>query len=472
MRGQGWSRAVAALVGWVGACTMAQAAEPTLTLGGREWSVHHLTEVRKPMPAEDGGRGIWLEQVTLEATEPLDGDRRSQATVLAVTLAPAPDSCVSLEISLAGVAAGAPLDHVETECVASSGAWRQLARVLRGQSLARSARYRIHIRGGARLHEAEVLAGPVRAHLRDLRARVAAPTLDALDQAIREARSRALHAARVDWPEATAEAVALVIDGRTRRDALPGVQAALRALGDGHSWATVLDAQGRLTANGQDVPYAAPQARIQPLAGGRDVGWLGIPLLAATGGQEALTYAATIRAGLSLGLDAGVCGFVVDLTAHQGGNMWPGLDGLGPLLGAESVVGSFRRGQAWRIEGPREGEDGRLWHAGVAQLPVAVLLGPLTASSGEAIAVAFSGRPETMFFGRRTRGLATSNQMITLGEGLVAFVMTSEMLDRQGRAFPRGIEPPIEDEAPEAAQARALAWLERQALCRVESARP
>ena len=38
-----------------------------------------------------------------------------------------------------------------------------------------------------------------------------------------EVKTRAVYASRVDWPLATAQTLASVIDGRSRRDALPGV---------------------------------------------------------------------------------------------------------------------------------------------------------------------------------------------------------------------------------------------------------
>lgn len=447
-------------------CSAARAADPVMLLGGREWAVRGPAEAREVMRGDVDSPGVWIENAVLEMTESLEASGRDDVFLLAASFMAESGSCVSLEIAFPSLAGGEPVDRVETDCLSSSGRWRQLAQVSRGQTLAKAVRYRILVRGGARLREADLLAGTARVNLRALRARVAAPTLDALGQAIRETRTRAAYAARMDWPLATAQAVALVIDGSTRRDALPGVQLILKSLGDKHSWATVLDENGRLTANGEEVPYRAPQSRLQALDGGHAVGWLTIPLLVATGGLEARTYVDTIRAGLLHALNVGVCGFVVDLSEHQGGNMWPGLEGLGPLFGADVVVGSFRRAQSWRIQKPTEGVDGGLWRDEVARLPVAVLVGPLTASSGEALAVAFSGRPETEFFGRKTRGLATSNQMIQLGDGLVAFVMTSEMLDRHGKAFPNGIVPPVEDASDAEASVRALAWLSAQAGCR------
>jgi hypothetical protein len=457
-----WGAAAAAL--WW--CCAAHAADPMLSLGGRAWTVRQSAEMREVTHSDADSPGQWVENATLEMIEPSNASGPDDVFILAATFTSVRGGCVSLEIGFPSLGGGEPVDRAETDCVASSGGWRQLAQVARGQSLAKAVRYRILVRGGAYFRKGELLAGPARANSRELRARVAAPTIETLDLAIREVKARAGYASRVDWPYVTAQALALVVDGHTRRDALPGVQLILKSLGDRHSWVTVLDEQGRLTANGKEVPYRAPQSRLQALDERHTVGWLTIPLLAATGGLEARTYADAIRAGLAQGIDAQVCGFVVDLSGHQGGNMWPGLEGLGPLFGADAVVGAFKRAQSWRIEKPAEGDDGRLWSDKVAQLPVAVLVGPQTASSGEAIAVAFSGRPATEFFGRKTYGVATSNQMVALGDGMVAFVMTSEMLDRNGKAFPNGIVPPVEDASDEAASARALAWLGEQPGCR------
>ncbi|MBW8848499.1 MAG: S41 family peptidase [Burkholderiales bacterium] len=401
-------------------CGAARAADPVLLLGGREWTVHGSTDARDVARGEADLPGVWVENATLEVIEPLGAAARDEVFVLAATFMS---------------------EHASAKAV----------------------RYRILVRGGARFREAELLAGPARANLRALRSRMSAPTLDALDTTLREVKARAKRASQVDWTFATAQALAEVIDGSTRRDALAGVQLILKSLGDGHSWATVLDDQGRLTANGQQVPYRAPQSRLQALDDRHRVGWLTIPLLAATGGLEARTYADTIRAGLAQAVDAGACGVVVDLSGHPGGNMWPGLEGLGPLFGSDAVVGAFKPGSPWRIE--KTGDD-RIWRDEVAQMPVAVLVGPGTMSSGEALAVAFSGRPQTEFFGRKTRGLATSNQMVPLGDGLVAFVMTSEMADRHGRTFPNGIAPSTEDESNEEAGVRAQDWLRTQAGCR------
>jgi C-terminal processing protease CtpA/Prc len=311
--------------------------------------------------------------------------------------------------------------------------------------------------------------------MRPLRTRVSADTIGVLDSAIKEVKARAVNASRVDWPLATAQALASVVDGNSKHDALPGVQLILRSLADKHSWATVLDDRGRLTVNGQSVEYEPPRLRMRRLENGHAVGWLTLPRLGAVAGHETQDYARAIQSALRDAFAAGACGYVIDLSGHTGGNMWPGLDGLGPLLGDQTLVGSFKPGAfAWRISkdeiagrlGPGDAAASEvLWRADLPIAPVAVLVGPSTASSGEAIAVALSGRANTEFFGRRTRGLATSTQAIELGDGLIAFIVVAVMADRDGKTFPAGIAPKTEDADDERAVARALAWLSSMPSC-------
>jgi hypothetical protein len=150
-------------------CASAHAVDPVLSLGGREWTVRKSADIREVTVRDADPPGAWIENSTLELILPLDASGRDDAFILAVTFTAEGGSCVSLEIDFHLLGGGDLVDRVETDCAASSGRWKQLARVARGQSLAKAARYRILVRGGARFREAELLAGPVRANIRALR---------------------------------------------------------------------------------------------------------------------------------------------------------------------------------------------------------------------------------------------------------------------------------------------------------------
>jgi C-terminal processing protease CtpA/Prc len=73
--------------------------------------------------------------------------------------------------------------------------------------------------------------------------------------------------------------------------------------------------------------------------------------------------------------------------------------------------------------------------------PVAVLTSRLTVSSGEALTIAFRGRPRTRSFGEATAGLPTTNRSIPMIDGAVLQVTTARWADRTGRVYEGRIAP-------------------------------
>jgi C-terminal processing protease CtpA/Prc len=159
----------------------------------------------------------------------------------------------------------------------------------------------------------------------------------------------------------------------------------------------------------------------------------------------------------------GARGWIVDLRSCSGGNMWPMLAGLMPLLG-DGVLGYFRARDGeqtpWRA-GEHLGEPRLASPVDSSKTRVAVLIGPGTASSGEAVAVAFRGRPETRFFGQATYGVANSNQTFFLRDGSLLLLMTAIDVDRNGQSYGGKVVPDetsVGDNAEQAMQ-DAVRWL-------------
>jgi hypothetical protein len=73
--------------------------------------------------------------------------------------------------------------------------------------------------------------------------------------------------------------------------------------------------------------------------------------------------------------------------------------------------------------------------------PVAVLVDSSTASSAEAITIAFHGRPASRSFGSRTAGKSTAVQPFKLDDGAELYVTTAIDADRSGKAYPDGFTP-------------------------------
>src|SRR4029077_20489098 len=118
-------------------------------------------------------------------------------------------------------------------------------------------------------------------------------------------------------------------------------------------------------------------------------------------------------------------------------NMWPMLAGLKPFLGA-AELGAFVRpdgaGPPW-IAGQGVGVEPPSSLTALESSWVAVLTGPRTGSSGEAVTIAFRGRPHTRSFGQPTAGLSTANGTFPLPDGAMIVLTTAVDADRIGQRY-------------------------------------
>ena len=198
----------------------------------------------------------------------------------------------------------------------------------------------------------------------------------------------------------------------TAADAHLAVRFAVRELGDRHSYlqSAARDARagddGRLErAHGRAADGAAGPAARPAISR-----YLKVPGFAGGTPAQQVEFAETLRNIIQSHDGQSVCGWIVDLRQNTGGNLWPMLAGLGPLLGdgelAASVYPDGRRVAVWH----RDGQAGfgdytqlrvRSPYRVSAAAPVAVLLGPGTASSAEVLAVAFRGRARRARSARR-----------------------------------------------------------------------
>jgi C-terminal processing protease CtpA/Prc len=150
--------------------------------------------------------------------------------------------------------------------------------------------------------------------------------------------------------------------------------------------------------------------------------------------------------------------------------MLPMVNGLDPLLGP-APFGSFRQPsgnlafwvrRANRIEaGPPSPDRAPSFPLRHASLPVAVILGSRTGSSGEITATALIGRHGVRSFGTPTAGFVSSNETFMLADGAALLVTSAYIRDRTGHEY-RGPLTPDEPTQPGAAVDAARHWLAGQ----------
>jgi carboxyl-terminal processing protease len=321
------------------------------------------------------------------------------------------------------------------------------------------------------------------------------PSADAyLQSALNVMQNVALRRGRVDWPSVRAAAERGAPGATAPSQLWSAIRSALAALGDNHSFL--------ITASGASVQAASalrtgvpgyasqggtPPRELAAQAIGRH-GWIRTVAFSGNEAQasaHAVTYQTLIRT-TDEAITDGACGWVVDARQNGGGNMWPMLTGLSSLL-PEGRAGSFVTSDSlrsdWlvRLGGVSLTDRWGTFGLGSVSQPyrtrranpaIALLLGPGTASSGEAMSVAFLGLPTVRSFGQPTLGVSTANSGYTLADGSVMQVTTAVFADRTGRLYGDRIAPDTvitaalnADPTLDVTVAAARAWLDRQPSC-------
>lgn len=162
-------------------------------------------------------------------------------------------------------------------------------------------------------------------------------------------------------------------------------------------------------------------------------------------------YAKRIRSVLVDLHTNGARRWVIDLRKHGGGSTPPLISAMRPLLGDVEVGFSIDRDgnkEEWNYgrsnEAPGTSEryfvaDDKTFFG--SESPVALLVGPETASSAEALVVAFMGRERLLLLGEPTAGFTTSVYDLPFEDGSILAVATAHYADRRGTSYSGKITP-------------------------------
>ncbi len=144
------------------------------------------------------------------------------------------------------------------------------------------------------------------------------------------------------------------------------------------------------------------------------------------------------------------CGWIVDLRDNSGGNTWPMMSAVAPLMSDGDVMGFRDRDNATSWVSVTNGNvdpgsDDIV--AGVANFqvdqPVAILTSGNTASAAEVVVTAFAQQSRTVRVGTPTAGLTTGNVTHDLSDGAVLVLSTSWYVDRTGTRYDGPINPDL-----------------------------
>jgi carboxyl-terminal processing protease len=280
-----------------------------------------------------------------------------------------------------------------------------------------------------------------------------------LDHALRVMRDNAIYSPAVNWPAVSAQAHKMAAGAKTPSDTYAAIIYALgqlRQAGDLHArFLNALEAKLLVPSGiGDSVPSEPPTVA---LVNAR----LGVVTLPGVGSSprspNSRRYVLSTLSRISaLQTKDHPCGWIVDLRDDTGGDMYPMLLSVGPIIGEGRLIGfTGRKGFLYYVSYHDSGLSGGGYSdrapVRVADIspapPVAVLTGPATASAGETVAVAFRGRTKTRSFGSPTGGLTTGPHGYQLADAAEVFFATTYYVDRRGIVYRHPIKPdvPISD---------------------------
>lgn len=282
----------------------------------------------------------------------------------------------------------------------------------------------------------------------------------------------------INWAELTEDIMAKLNRMSSCDELHDIINGCFAKINETHSFIMPVMSAARYTNNREIINETpALYTRMGPIAYAVEkdnIGYLSVSWVATTDAATCTLIADSIQSIIELLDKKGVSRWIIDLRKNTGGNCWPMLAGLGPLIG-EGICGYFispNSKSPWRYK------DGASLNGNSTVVStskkgyqlinpikkIAVLIGPKTSSSGEIAAIAFKGKENTSFFGEPSAGFTTANSTYPLRDGSILVLTVCKEADRTGKICEGRIVP---DESihtgskeDDAAKNAAVRWLQ------------
>lgn len=205
------------------------------------------------------------------------------------------------------------------------------------------------------------------------------------------------------------------------------------------------------------------------------IAYITVPWVSTTDSAICTLIADSLQQLISVMDTEGTNGWIIDLRKNTGGNCWPMLAGVGPLLGdgvcgyfvsaREKISISYKDGAASQGKYVRCRVSNNGYKMKVGKKPIIVLTGHRTVSSGEIIALAFKGKEQVYLYGEPTAGYTTANATYTLSDNSMLVLTVCMEADRNGKICEGRIIPDetiTTESSPgrkDPAKAAAITWL-------------
>jgi hypothetical protein len=263
-------------------------------------------------------------------------------------------------------------------------------------------------------------------------------------------KKHSIYAPAVNWDSVDAALKLVAAGATTDADAAEVgtyILDQVRKKGDHHSF--IMSASRSKQNEAENLDGRQPSARLL----NEHTGYVYVPGFMSVNKDVQEAFAAKIQSQIRA-LDSAntITGWVVDLRENTGGNMYPMIAGLGPLIG-NGEAGYFATSADKTPWFYRDGKCGTGKTAVVTvrdpytlkngNPKIAVLIGGNTASSGEMITISFIGKPNARLFGQPSTGLTTANGMYKLPDNSTLLLASSYCTDRNGKTYKEKIQPDV-----------------------------
>ena len=283
----------------------------------------------------------------------------------------------------------------------------------------------------------------------------------------------------VSWTSLAARAKEQLRAAGSCDDAYSSISWCFKQLNEPHSFIMAPDKAARYT--GDDAPSPSP-ADLSDLVGEikgewleDSIAYLTIPWISTTDSLICEHIADSLQAVIARLDSRNISRWIIDLRQNSGGNCWPMLAGIGPLLGdgiygyfvgsGERIPIAYYDGSAFQGRHIRcQVSEDHGYRTRSTRKSIVVLTGRRTISAGEIVALAFKGRQQTCLIGQPTAGLTTANATYSLSDRSMLVLTVCPEADRTGQICAGSIQPDqlvaanIVSDDP--ARTAALTWLQ------------
>lgn len=286
--------------------------------------------------------------------------------------------------------------------------------------------------------------------------------------------TKALHTPKAHWSAVRSHAEKLAADAQTPADTYPAIQYAvdrLQAAGDQHA-GFISHAS---SSNGQP---SSPPAQLPTVSlGDSRVGVVNLTSILESAPNTTRYERATLSIIVSLHRREHVCGWIVDVRGDGGGDMYPMLLAIGPILGSGRVIGflgrnssdptwiSYRSPTLSGFDAPSPPPRSRLHAEDAGRSADRAKHVELRGGCRNR----FRGRPHARSFGATTGGATNSPGFYRLADGATVAFTSYWDVDRTGRVYRSAVRPDVSVRANYASgdtQLRAATrWLQAQPQC-------